>query len=179
MKTKYALVNEERREAERGLLGKCPVCKNPVIAKCGDIRVKHWAHKGKRSCDIWWENETEWHRAWKDKFPRECQEFIQHDELGEKHIADVRTNHGLVIEFQHSHLDPKERDAREHFYKNMVWVVDGTRLEKNYQRFQKGIGGLTTTKKTELILCATPSYVFPWIGLIVQSRSFLIFWVLV
>lgn len=59
------------------------------------------------------------------------------ERTGEKHIADVRTSQGLVIEFQHSHIQPKERTSREKFYRNMVWVVDGTRLKRDYQRFLK------------------------------------------
>ena len=92
-------------------------------------------HRGDRDCDSWAE-ETPWHRAWKNKFPAECQEFIQHDgQSGERHIADVRTNHGLVIEFQRSHLDPQERATRERFYGNMIWVVDGTRLQRDCPAF--------------------------------------------
>ena len=41
----------------------------------------------------------------------------------------------MVIEFQHSHIDPLERVSRENFYNNMVWVVDGTRLKRGHQRF--------------------------------------------
>jgi competence protein CoiA len=36
------------------------------------------------------------------------------------------------------HIDPQERTSREQFYKNMVWVVDGTRLKRDYPRFLKG-----------------------------------------
>jgi competence protein CoiA len=76
-----------------------------------------------RDCDTWAEKETDCHRAWKNKFPAEYQAFIHHDrQSGEKHIADVGTPHGLVIEFQHSYLDPLERAARERFYGNMVWA---------------------------------------------------------
>ncbi len=119
-----AIINGKRTTAFSGGKAACPYCDAPVIAKCGPQRVDHWAHKGSKSCNLGKENETEWHRSWKNKFPPEFQEFIQYDSAGEKHIADVRTTHGLVIEFQHSHLDPKERDARERFYKNMVWVVE-------------------------------------------------------
>ena len=99
----------------------CPFCNGAVIAKCGTHRVAHWAHRGMRDCDTWAEKETDWHLAWKSNFPAECQEFIQHDgQSGEKHIADVRTLYGLVIEFQHSPLDPLERAARERFYGNML-----------------------------------------------------------
>lgn len=97
--------------------------------------MHHWAHRNKM-CDPWWEPETEWHRSWKNNFNAECQEVIFKDEqTGEKHIADVRTVHGMVIEFQHSHIDPLERVSREIFYKNMVWVVDGTRLKSTHKRF--------------------------------------------
>lgn len=111
MKMKYALVNNERQEPQSGLIGKCQCCNSPVIAKCGDLRVHHWAHKTKLQCDPWWE-ESEWHRAWKEKFPKEWQEIIHKAENDEKHIADVKTDQGFVIEFQHSHLDSQERAAR-------------------------------------------------------------------
>jgi hypothetical protein len=67
--------------------------------------------------------------------PPAWQEVIGHDASGEKHIADVRTEHGLTIEFQHSHLKPEEMSAREQFYGNMVWVVDGLRLVRDLPRF--------------------------------------------
>lgn len=87
--------------------GLCPYCGSEVIAKCGRIKIWHWAHKGMSSCDPWWENETEWHRTWKNHFPLEWQEQIARDPIsGETHIADVKTPHGLVIEFQHSSIDP-------------------------------------------------------------------------
>jgi len=55
-------------------------------------------------CDNWWENETQWHRDWKNHFPVEWQEVVQIAEDGEKHIADVKTSEGWVVEFQHSYL---------------------------------------------------------------------------
>ena len=107
---KYALVTGQRVEAYAGGRGTCRVCNGEVIAKCGTHRVFHWAHLAISDCDSWAKEETEWHRAWKDKFPADYQEFFQHDgESGGRHIADVRTPHGLVIEFQHSHLKPLER----------------------------------------------------------------------
>lgn len=124
---KYAIVNEQREEAQPSLSATCPSCGSPVIAKCGEIRVKHWSHQRVRNCDPWWENETEWHREWKGQFPKAWQEFIQHSESGEKHIADVKTEQGYVIEFQRSAIKSEERQAREDFYKRMIWIVDGTR----------------------------------------------------
>ena len=142
--------------------GGCVAVDGEVIAKCGTHRVAHWAHRGIRECDAWAEKETEWHRAWKNNFPAECQEFIQHDgQSGEKHIADIRTFHGLVIEFQHSHLDPQERTKRERFYGNMVWVVDGTRLQRDYPRFNMGKDHLRCTHIQGYFLLAFPDECFP------------------
>ncbi len=68
MEIKYALVDGERREPQRGLLGKCPICENRMIAKCGEERVDHWAHYTKRNCTLVGE-QTEWHIAWQEKIP--------------------------------------------------------------------------------------------------------------
>ncbi len=132
---KYALVDRQRREARPDLSGECPVCGAAMVAKCGERRVWHWAHRGRRTCDRWWEPETEWHRAWMNEFPVEWQEFLQRAEDGEKHIADVKTEHGRVIEFQHSYLRPEERRAREAFYSRMVWIVDGLRRKRDRSQF--------------------------------------------
>jgi len=91
---KFALVNRNKIEAIKGAKGICPSCGSGLIARCGDVKINHWAHKGTRNCDIWWENETEWHRQWKNQFPKEWQEIVHFDEKGEKHIADVKTKKG-------------------------------------------------------------------------------------
>jgi competence protein CoiA len=136
---KFSLVNGEKVQAQSGLRGICANCQSDTIAKCGNERIKHWAHKSNVSCDPWWENETEWHRAWKNHFPAEWQESIHVDPAtGEKHIADIKTADGIVIEFQHSAIQPIEVKSREAFYKKIVWVVDGTRLKRDFPRFCKG-----------------------------------------
>lgn len=132
---KFALINKERCEAKKGLSATCPCCGSPMIAKCGQKKVHHWAHMGKLECDPWWENETQWHRDWKSRFPLDWQEIIHKDEVtGEKHIADVKTDKEWVLEFQHSFLKPEERKARNEFYKRIAWVVDGTRLKGDLQK---------------------------------------------
>lgn len=136
---KFALVDGARRVPEPGLSGKCPIFGHPMVAKCGLIRVHHWAHQGSPSCDPWWENETEWHRAWKGHFPEEWQEVIHAAEHGEKHIADVKTDHGWVLEFQHSPIKPEERHSREVFYKQLIWVVDGLRRKRDVPQFNSAL----------------------------------------
>jgi len=132
---KYALVNGERQEAQSGISGTCPSCERTMVAKCGEIKIHHWAHLGKRTCDPWWENETEWHRGWKGHFPTAWQEVVHFSESGEKHIADVKTDQGWTLEFQHSYLSSEERRARDNFYGKLVWVVDGTRRKRDATQF--------------------------------------------
>ena len=139
---RYALIDGTKREAEPKHLGLCPNCLHPVIAKCGRVKVWHWAHKGRPPCDPWWEAETEWHRTWKDNFPAEWQEVGHVDSItGERHIADIKNPYGLVVELQHSKLDRKERESREQFYKEMIWIVDGTRGPLDASYFDMGLEG--------------------------------------
>ncbi len=136
---KFANVNGNKTEAAKGLIGQCRFCNSDMIPKCGEFRADHWAHKSKHNCDQWWENETDWHRSWKDHFLNDWQEEIHVDEnSGEKHIADVKTDGEWVIEFQYSYLKPEERRARTLFYPKLVWVVNtnGTR-RKTDKKFQK------------------------------------------
>lgn len=159
---KFAIVDGAKTEATKGAKGICPICGSELIAKCGEVRINHWAHKSKSNCDHWWETETEWHRSWKSNFPDEWQETVLTDkQTGEKHIADVRTSHGHVIEFQHSYIDPQERTSRENFYKDMVWVVDGTRLKRDYPRFLKGKKGFRKTNKKGFYFVDFPDECFP------------------
>lgn len=139
---RFSIVNGEKREAEKGLSGLCVGCGQPTIPKCGPIKVKHWAHKAKCECDRWWENETEWHRAWKNYFPVEWQEVRQKADDGEWHIADVKTASEYVIEFQHSFLKQEERQARNKFYgKKFAWVVDGLLRKNDRSQFESVLKG--------------------------------------
>jgi len=135
MKMKFALVNEERLEPQPGLKGKCFLCEKPVTAKCGKIRVKHWAHFGKLECDPWWKNKTDWHIDWQNKFPKPWQEVPHQGENGERHFADVKTDQGWVLEFQNSAIKPDERNSRNSFYPKLVWVVNGIRRKNDLKKF--------------------------------------------
>lgn len=155
---RFALVNDEKTDPQPKLHGHCPHCGEEVISKCGRVKIWHWAHKSREVCDPWWENETEWHRAWKDNFPKEWQEISALDpETRETHIADVKTSHGLVVEFQHSPMPPEEMAAREHFYGNMIWIVDGLRSEFDLSYFRLGLG--STPIQTNPL-----AYGFEWWG---------------
>lgn len=163
----YGIVSGERLEAAPGLRGECPFCGKPVLARCGQLRVWHWAHKGKQSCDPWAKAETPWHRAWKAEFPADWQEVI-HNRVGEgnRHIADVKTPHGLVLEFQHSHLSLAEQREREAFYGNMVWVVDGTRNKGALSTFLRWKWSFRPTHLDGILASDVAERCFPaaWVG---------------
>ncbi len=114
----------------------CEVCGSEVLARCGTQRVHHWAHANKELCHFAKEPKTPWHINWQDQFPKDWQEVITEDGNGEKHIADIKTLHGLVVEFQHSYIQSNEQSARESHYKKMVWVVDGTRCPSDFERIR-------------------------------------------
>ena len=138
----FAIVgNDKHHRPEKGLKGKCPFCEEEVVAKCGQIKTHHWAHLANSNCQ-YKENKGEWHRQWQEKFDDNWQEILMiNQENGEKNIADIKTPSGLVIEFQHSHIEIAEREAREKFYKNMVWVVDATQSKIMQKYFNQKLEG--------------------------------------
>jgi competence protein CoiA len=121
----FALVNGQRCPAQPDLAGSCPACGSRTIARCGTKVLWHWAHYRLKHCDPWWENETPWHRAWKGRFPEDWRELVHFDPKGEKHVADVKTPSGRVLEFQNSPMTSDELLAREDFYGDMLWIVNG------------------------------------------------------
>lgn len=131
-----AYVEGRRSRATPGLSGQCLFCAAPMTAKCGQQVMWHWAHRNRRECDPWWENEGPWHRAWKNLFPSHTHEIVAHDALtGERHIADIRLDAGLVIELQHSAMSLAEMRSREAFYSRMIWIVDAAPFRKHISLF--------------------------------------------
>ena len=126
----YALLNGLKVEAEKGAKGICIGCGQKVIAKCGAVKINHWAHVVALKCDSWWENETLWHREWKEKFPIEFREIsFFDDKLQEFHRADIHTSAGITIEFQNSPISIGELQAREIFYPKLIWVINGLKFK--------------------------------------------------
>jgi competence protein CoiA len=130
---KFALVDGIKQEAAPKLKGVCCSCGASTQAKCGTRKVWHWAHLALQHCDSWWESETEWHRLWKGYFPYQNQEVTHFDEaIGEKHIADIKTDNGMVIEIQNSPMNETEMFSREHFYGKMIWIINGHKFKNNF-----------------------------------------------
>lgn len=131
---KFSFANGEKVEAFRGGKGICPLCGKETLSKCGNRKIWHWAHCSQQMCDNWWESETEWHRNWKKLWPVENQEVIHVDPVsGEKHIADVKNNNGVILEFQNSPIKEEELVSREKFYKTMVWIVNAEKFKNNIE----------------------------------------------
>ena len=136
----YALVDDRRSSPTPGQRGRCQYCGEEMVAKCGQYVMWHWAHMPGSICDPWWDSESEWHREWKERFPEDWREVVHFDELtGEKHIADVKTPSGVVVEFQRSHITSEEVASREGFYQDLVWVIDGDRGSVSPSYFRMGL----------------------------------------
>lgn len=97
---------------------------HPIVARKGDVRIHHFAHKNK--CDCKYSNGmTDWHSSWQDRVDKKYQE-IRLIKDGKLHIADVLIN-GHIVEFQHSVISKEDVREREAFYSNygtLVWVFD-------------------------------------------------------
>jgi competence protein CoiA len=97
----------------------CPGCAAPVIPKCGELKVWHWAHRSGHDCDPWSESESAWHLGWKARFPPDRTEVYL-----PPHRADIVAPNGRVLELQHSPIAPHVIREREAFYRRLVWIVD-------------------------------------------------------
>ena len=130
----YSTVNGRRSLPFPKGSGICDICGAETLSKCGEKVMWHWAHKSKKDCDPWWENETEWHRSWKSEFPEEFREVVFEDhETGEKHRADIVADKGMVLEIQNSPISLEELRSREAFYNNLVWMVNGEHFERRFR----------------------------------------------
>lgn len=121
-----AYIDGEPRRAQPGLRGTCPACETPMLAKCGQIVIWHWAHASLESCDPWRTGETEWHLRWKAWFHELGAEIeVPIRRHGELHIADVRCG-DLVVELAGGYPPADQIGEREAFYGNMWWLYNAT-----------------------------------------------------
>lgn len=130
---RLALVDGKRVEARPGLSGSCPGCGGPMRAKCGEVLTWHWAHLN-AECDPWSEPESEWHLAWKARFPEQYQEVV----IG-PHRADVKGPRA-VLEVQRSGIEPAMIREREEFYGEMLWMLKGEDFKERFNTRYLGEG---------------------------------------
>lgn len=90
---------------------------------------RHWRLQ-EGNYDGWAFPDGVWNLEWKLKFPKTLVEISVQGNT-EKHVADVRTNTGLVLNFQARSLDEKQLKQREVFFGQMLWIfkADGWDLE--------------------------------------------------
>lgn len=110
-----------RLSPQPGVTALCPLCHQPVRAKCGSIVTWHWAHVEAEDCDPWAEPSSAWHLGWQAFVPEERREVVL-----TPHRADILTPRGVVVELQHSHIPEDVIKARQEFYRQMLWIFDET-----------------------------------------------------
>jgi hypothetical protein len=126
---KYAHSQEQIRiAAAPGATGTCPICRETLRPRCGEIVTWHWAHKSVIDCDPWQEPETEWHRHWKQFASEDRVEVVRGG-----HRADLISPDGAVVELQHSPISPEEIREREEFYGRMIWLLDGSAFPGSFR----------------------------------------------
>ena len=152
---KFGLVNGKRVIAKPHVKGVvCPKCHTELIAKCGEIRVHHWAHKNKLQCDDWIEEDNEWRSRWLDAFPEDWQEPVI-ERNGESHFADIQTPQNTIILLHQSHLTADIIQSRENFYQSPVWIINAGRYRNDVSRFLKSFekawirGARSSLEKTD------------------------------
>ena len=106
----------------------CECCGGPLVAKRGEIKIHHFAHRNECDCHSDdYAPMSEWHKSWQEKFPIECREVWSPDK---RHRADILIEElKLVIEFQHSHIDINRFKTRTQAWNDrgytVAWVWHG------------------------------------------------------
>lgn len=132
----FALVKNTLSPPSKGLNGKCPLCSESVISRCGEVNLHHWSHKKGTECDGWTEQETFWHKSWKECFPQRNREVI-FEKQNKKHFADIYTDDGIIIELQNSSISLETINQREIFYgEKMLWIINGSKYRYRISIFR-------------------------------------------
>lgn len=101
----------------------CPLCKSKVVAKCGVIKVHHWAHKKGNPCDSWREADSEWRHRWLEHFV-DCDVEAIIENNGTRHFADIKTKNGTTVLLRRGRVKEAELRKMEDFFEGLVWIVD-------------------------------------------------------
>lgn len=147
----------KRVKAMPGMQAICPGCEEKVIARCGNIKIWHWAHKS-GLCKYDSEPETEWHLEWKNnalKMGMEIEKIFDPFQRFRADIYDPKRN--MVTEVDRSSFyDSKGIKIR--------WIFDFIdRYESMKIYLHVGILGMEFKQKyqNKHIYCLFDEYGFP------------------
>ena len=121
------LYDSLRQRATPKATSTCPCCRTALIAKCGSVKIHHWAHESLIDCDEWYEGISDWHLSYQGYVKEDCREVVVGD-----HRADIKLSSGKVIELQHSPITPEVVAERELHYGHMIWIFDAEKWKKNF-----------------------------------------------
>lgn len=118
---KFALVNGVKthiKDISRGMLGADCWHTNYAVIVCKGKYRQYWKYLDTHPpLKAGYENETEWHAAWKSAIKDDFCEVVMGD--NNEHRADIYTlNH--VIELQYSSIDIRDVIERNKFYNNIT-----------------------------------------------------------
>ena len=105
----------------------CRCCSSQLQAVLQTDKIKHFRHASTDDCvSSTDDNLLLWHILWQSTVNVENREYTM-KENNKRHRADIYIpENNYVIEIQHSHIDPDKIKEREIFYKNIIWIIDGT-----------------------------------------------------
>ena len=134
----FAINKENRRiniiDAIIGEQYYCPCCKSLLVQKKGSFLIWHFAHKYLDNCISYYDNKGEWHRKMQELFPENNREIFE-SFSSYRHIYDVLTESGIIIEFQHSpiSLEDFKKRTKDYVFRSLmnktprpIWVFDYT-----------------------------------------------------
>ena len=136
---KFALVKGKRKNIKDAVRGEVGYdCWHPqyTVQECVGHYLRYWKYVGERPLlPEGYENETEWHAAWKNGVKEEYCEVICGN--SNEHRADIKTP-DQVIEIQYSSISHEAATERSEFYRNLmgensrvIWIVNVYSVQKN------------------------------------------------
>jgi len=134
---KYALVDGKKthiKDVKRGERGLDIWHKSFRVKACKGHYMQYWKYEDdKPTLPSGYENETEWHAAWKACVKDECCEVVCGS--NSEHRADIKTDE-YVIEIQNSSIPYEAVKERTKFYseitsRRIIWIVNAYKAWRN------------------------------------------------
>lgn len=117
----------------------CTCCNDEVVARTGEYKSWHWAHKSNSNCYMS-KGKGEWHyriQSFFDNNEVEVRDPMWPNNIADICIRDERLRDGyLVIELQESSISGETIRSRNEAYKNIFWIYHD---KKQTERYPKSI----------------------------------------